>query len=514
MTLAARSGRIRVLIVNCFSDRERGARGNPRFVPQALTPYALAGVLDAEQCEIRVACEFANGPLEDLRLLAWPQVLVLTGLNPALDRMKQLCAYARLLAPGVRVIVGGPLARVLPRHCARFFDLVLGGDVEQLAEALGALHGRSLMSAEPLPRFDLVPRRQWTAHAESGRNCNFRCNFCAMTAEGRAHAPRPVAELRRTLELLGPQRCVMFLDQNFYAGARADFDAKLDLLAEFHARGSLRGWAALVTAEFFARPELLARAQASGCIGFFSGVESLDAIQLARMHKKQNLVLPQFERITRCLDAGLSFHYGLIHDPLACSGQALLDELRELLARPVTLPSFVSLAIPLIGTPLFDERLQAKALLPGIRLRDMDGRSLLTQSLDGERASRDLIARMETGGLAPRAAVLAHGLRLAARYAGRMRPLSFISALSPNAALLLPGLGTARRERLARSHDARTEPLGSLYRPLLPMPERLRAHFEPTQVTDAEGALHEDVRADLEPRKPRRSVVPLVEEAA
>jgi hypothetical protein len=501
----------RVLIVNCFSDRHRGARGNPHFVPQSIAVYALAGVLNEAACELQTHCEFAQGPLEDLRRLAWADVLVLTGLNPALDRMKQLCAYARTLQPAVWVLMGGPLARVLPKLCARYFDEVVGGDVEALAELMAERYGPALRREPATLRHDLAPAGHLVAYAETSRNCNFACRFCAMTAERRPHQLRPLEELRQLLDGLPRKRCLMFLDQNFFGGARGAFLDKLALLREFHQRGQLRGWAALVTSEFFAQPELLALARESGCIGFFSGIESLDPALLRRFGKKQNLAEPQLARMARCLQAGMTFHYGLIHDPLERRAQELEAELDELLHSPVTLPSFISLAIPLLGTPLFAQRLQQRELLPGLRLRDMDGRSLMTQALDDDATLHALVRRMERG-FAPRAALLAHGLRLWRSYRQHMPRTALASALSPNLAHAFPGFGTAGREA-PRSHDARTEVLGSLYQPAIALPERWRGHFAATQVTDAEGALAPELRADLEgagaPGRPIRLLPPV-----
>ncbi|MDC8783912.1 B12-binding domain-containing radical SAM protein [Roseateles koreensis] len=493
----------KVLIVNCYSDNNRGARGNPDFVPQSIAPLALAGVFEPGQVEIRVACEFQQGPMEDLRLLAWPDLLVLTGLNASLDRMKHLCAYAQSLNPSVCVAMGGPLARVLPLHCRQFFDEVLPGDVEDLAPLAADLFGPHVIAPEPGLRHDLAPPGHRVAYAEASRNCNFSCSFCAMTAEGRAYQPHDLGYIRRQLMQLGHKPCVMFLDQNFAGGPRAGLMARLALLREFHDSGQLQGWAALVTSDFFARPEMLEAARISGCIGFFSGVESLDPTQLRGFGKKQNLSGQTLERIERCLGAGMTFHYGLIHDPVTQHVQQLLDEVTAIAATPsITLPSFVSLAIPLLGTPLFQARLREGSLLPGIRLRDMDGRTLLTHSLDDPEQARCLVARMDRGLVGCRAA-LAHGMGFLRRYAGRMQKYALLSALSPNLAQAFPALGTAARDwhlrasAPMRSHVAGAEALGTLYRPLMPLASRYARYFEPVCVTDGRGALHEDLQADL-----------------
>jgi hypothetical protein len=47
-----------------------------------------------------------------------------------------------------------------------------------------------------------------------------------------------------------------------------------------------------------------------------------------------------------------------------------------------------------------------------------------------------------------------------------------------------------------RSYLASSEPLGSLYRPRIRIPERYRGHFEPLYVTDPDGELHDDLIGD------------------
>jgi len=500
--------KLRVLIVNCYADNNSGARGNPLFVPQSIAPQALAGAFAAEACELRLHCEFRSGPLEDLRRLAWPQLLVLTGLNTALDRMKQLCAYAKTLNPGVVVVAGGPLARVLPQLCARYFDIVLDGDVEALAELVAGMYGPALRAGSVTPRLDLAPRWHPVGYAEASRNCNFACSFCSMTAEGRTYQPLPLAHVRAQLEQLQGKQCVMFLDQNFFGGARADLLARLALLQEFCDAGRIKGWAALVTSDFFAKPEWLQRARQSGCIGFFSGVESLDDEQLRRYEKKQNLQLPGAERIERCLSAGMTFHYGLIFDPRERRVAALRAEVEAIAANPaLTLPSFISLAIPLLGTPMFHRLVAAQALLPGLKLRDMDGRSLLTDSLDPADEVCRLLADMDHC-LIDAAGARRHAWGLWRRYRRTLPARALLSALSPDLACLLPRFGTAAREHHLgpeaprRTHHGPSEALGTLYRPRIALEARYQCFFEPTCVTDAAGELHGELQADLGRRNP------------
>lgn len=104
---APRTVRKRVLIVNVFLDEYRRTTGSPYRVPQAMAPCFLAGAFSARACDLRIYNEQYSGVLRDADLLAWPDMLVLTGLTSAYDRMLHLTAYARSLNPRVVVVVGG-----------------------------------------------------------------------------------------------------------------------------------------------------------------------------------------------------------------------------------------------------------------------------------------------------------------------------------------------------------------------------------------------------------------------
>src|SRR5438445_3916639 len=108
--------RKRILIVNCYVDETREPIQRTHKIPQAMGPAYLAGVFAPERCDLRLYSELASGPLEDESLLGWPDMLVLTGLTTALDRMLHLTAYARTKNPRVVVVAGAHAVPALPRY--------------------------------------------------------------------------------------------------------------------------------------------------------------------------------------------------------------------------------------------------------------------------------------------------------------------------------------------------------------------------------------------------------------
>ncbi|MEE8505505.1 MAG: hypothetical protein V3S40_04695, partial [Kiloniellales bacterium] len=85
-------------------DEYQRTGGSPYRVPRAMGPVYLAGAFSSALCDVRLYNEQFSGVLDDVRLLGWPDMLVLTGLTSSYDRMLQLTAYARTLNPKVVVV--------------------------------------------------------------------------------------------------------------------------------------------------------------------------------------------------------------------------------------------------------------------------------------------------------------------------------------------------------------------------------------------------------------------------
>jgi hypothetical protein len=485
-----------VLVVNCYFDDSRRPVRRTTKVPQAMGPVYLAGAFAPAHCDVRLYSELASGPLEDESLLGWPDLLVLTGLTNSFDRMKHLTAYARTKNPRVITVAGGPAVRQLPLLAAEIFDYACLGDVEELREVARAALGPAYVAEEMTPRFDLAYWLDWLGHVESSRYCNFRCAFCALTGEGHDYQPYELAAVRRQLVAMGRKRRVLFIDNNFYGNDRRFFDARLALIEELRADGYLREWSAILTNDFFARPENLTRVRERGCLLLFSGVESFDATWLRNVNKRQNVTHPTVEMIRNCLEAGIVFCYGLMLDTSTRRISDLRRELDFITETPeITLPSFLTLSIPLLGTPYFFETLRRRALLPHLKLRDLDSTTLVTRPLDPLPEVVAFLRAFETM-RGYRLRILRHTAAFTRRYRRHLNRVQLASVLG-NAALTcahdmastLRGGDWLRRRQPARTYVTTTEPLDMQYTPKFRVAARYERYFHPTMVTDERGEL-------------------------
>jgi hypothetical protein len=493
--------RKRILIVNCYFDCSHRPLHRAFKIPQAVGPIYLAGAFSRELCDVRCYTELASGPLEDEQLLAWPDMLVLTGLTNSFDRMLHLTAYARSKNEKVIIVGGGPPVRALPRLAARFFDYVCLGDIEELQDAVADAFGAAYVAEQVLPRYDLGYWLGSTGYAETTRYCNFRCTFCSLTGESRSYQSYNLDYIRQQILALGKRRRIIFVDNNFYGNDRANFGARLGLIKEMHQTGQFKSWAALVTNDFFSKRENVRLVRNAGCEFLFSGVESFDLEWLRRVNKLQNTGAAQMELIMDCLKMGVVFSYGLIADFTTRSIADFRRELEFILSTPeVTLPSYVALPIPILGTPYFYDSLAQGRILPNIKLRDMDGSTVLEKPLDPisklVKFLADDVVQTFNG---YRLRVLWHSGRFARIYRKDLTKMQLVYATGASLMQCAHGLSLSARplrqfgKDAPRTHVSSTEPLDRVYTPAFRLDSRFERYFRPTMVTNQNGQIHDDL---------------------
>ena len=163
----SRDRKPRVLLVVAHFDDTRNPNGRPNFIPQGLAHAFLAGAFHRRNVEVRLYSEFHSGPLKDERAFAWPDMLVLTGVTSAFDRMRQLAAYVRIKSPHCVVVTGGPAVRNLPISSAAAFDYACHGDIEELAAIAEEEFGPDAVAEQMLPRFDLLTWKSRVNYVET-----------------------------------------------------------------------------------------------------------------------------------------------------------------------------------------------------------------------------------------------------------------------------------------------------------------------------------------------------------
>jgi len=203
---------------------------------------------------------------------------------------------AEFRARGVRVVIGGMHATLIPDEVAEHADSVFTGDAETLwARVVADAHDgrlRPRYDASPgppqpgvLPRRDLFAGKGYLPLTllQFGRGCRYRCEYCAV-GQYFAHRAyvRPVEEVVAEIRAQ-PRRDLFFVDDNLIADPEA-------------AKGLLRAliplgvrWVSQSSIDQAGDPELMDLLVASGCLGNVIGFESLDPENLRQMRKGPNL---------------------------------------------------------------------------------------------------------------------------------------------------------------------------------------------------------------------------------
>jgi hypothetical protein len=481
----------RILIVNAFLDDLRINEPNPNKIPQAMGPVYLAGAFSRDRCDVRIYNEHYSGPLEDEALLGWPDMLLLTGLTVAFDRMLHLTAYARTKNPDVIVVAGGPAIRALSHYSHQFFDYSCRGDIEQIRDVIVDALGRRYLAELMIPRYDLMRHFSALGYIETSRNCNFKCTFCSLTGEKSAYQQYSLENIRQQVYAMGKKHHLVLIDNNFYGNDRNLFLARLDLLAELRDQGYFRGWSALVSGDFFASDDNLVVVRNAGCESLFSGLESFDANLLRQYNKRQNTILKQVDIIRKCRQAGIVFTYGIMLDVSRRRIADIRSEIDFILTNPeITLPSFFSLTIPLLGTPYFDECVENGTLLPNLRLRDLDGYTITTIPLDPIEEAVALVRDLPNL-KGYRRKILAKGLGYVHRNWRQLSPIQKGIVMTNVLLLCKPRLNnnpTGFRFRSPpRTHIGGTDVLDAVYTPAFKVDSKFQGFFNPTMITDAAG---------------------------
>jgi radical SAM superfamily enzyme YgiQ (UPF0313 family) len=272
-------------------------------------------------------------------------------------------------ARGIPVVMGGYHVTLLPDEAQQEADAIVVGDAELVWPQIlddarrGTLqeryqsHGRKTLSG-------LRPRREIFADkkyqnitlVEFARGCNFRCDFCSITAFHHAsQSHRPAREVAAEMEATGRRR-FFIVDDNIVsqpAQARELCRALIPLGIS---------WVGQASIHIAGDTELLDLMVKSGCRGVLIGMESLDPENLRDMGKEWNLAGGSYaDSLRRFRDHGLAvygtFVFGYDND----DRDVILRSVEFAREQKLFLSAFNHL-VPFPGTPLY-RRLQEQGRL-------------------------------------------------------------------------------------------------------------------------------------------------------
>ena len=272
-------------------------------------------------------------------------------------------------ARGVRVVMGGYHVTLLPEEAAPEADAIVVGDAEpvwtemlddarrnRLRPRYSGLGRRSLAGLRPRRDVFAGKRYQNITLVEFARGCNFKCDFCSITAFHAANQNhRPPDDVAAEMAATGSDRFFIVDDNLVSQPARARELCRALIPLKIR-------WVGQASIHIARDGQLLDLMAQSGCLGVLIGMESLDPGNLRDMGKDWNLADGDYaDSLRRFREHGLAvygtFVFGYDNDDRAII-QRSIDFARE---QKLFLAAFNHL-VPFPGTPLY-RRLESEGRL-------------------------------------------------------------------------------------------------------------------------------------------------------
>jgi hypothetical protein len=285
------------------------------------------------------------------------------------QEMRMLAIAREFRRRGKTVLIGGPFASLSPERMRPECDILVRGEIENIAGALFADLRNSTWKREyigdrpdlrdvPLPRWDLYPNHRAVSGAvQTSRGCPFECEFCDVIQYlGRKQRHKPPAQVIRELDQLYRlgYRSVFLADDNLTVyRARA----KELLLAIREWNDSLTegrsGFITQLSIECARDPELLQLLAEAGVFGVFIGIETPNQASLKESKKRQNMGIDLVERVERFLAHGIKVDAGMIVGFDADTRDIFEQQYEFSMSAPIPILSINPLIAP-ETTPLYD----------------------------------------------------------------------------------------------------------------------------------------------------------------
>lgn len=303
------------------------------------------------------------------------------GLTGKVSQAPRLLALAREFRRRGRVVlIGGPFASLDPEAARPYCDILVRGEIEEIAPTLFAdllrgewareyVGGKPDLALSPMPRWDLYPNdRTFSGCVQTSRGCPFECEFCDVIVYlGRKQRHKPIDQVLAELDVLAGlgYREVFFADDNFTV-FRQRAKELLVALGAWNRRqpGGPLEFNTQLSIDAARDDELLRLLGEAGFVDVFIGIETPNEESLRETKKRQNVGRDLLEDVGRFLDHGIMVRSGVMVG-FDADGPDIFDrQQRFIQSSPIALLTVGSLVAP-TGTPLYERMAREGRLVTG-----------------------------------------------------------------------------------------------------------------------------------------------------
>ena len=348
--------------------------GKPLKYKKAINPpltLAILAGLTPEKHSVHIIEDMA----EDIDYSNTYDLVGISAMTMQSPRAYQIAERFRKL--GVKVIIGGIHATLLPQEVKNHADSVAIGEVENIWETILDDCERNKLKdyykdktypdlKKPvIPKWDNFNMELYfkppgfkypTMPIFTSRGCPFDCNFCCINKlYGRKARIKPIQNVLDEIDTLNAE-IYFFVDDNF----ASDLNYCKELFKELQKREIK--WFSEITTIALKKPEFIELAVKAGCLHMFIGIESIDNNILANINKSFNKFEEYEEIFNRVAKAGILAYPSIIFG-FDGDTRETLSKTVELLQKWKIYSATLALLTPCPGTKLFEEMERDKRII-------------------------------------------------------------------------------------------------------------------------------------------------------
>jgi radical SAM superfamily enzyme YgiQ (UPF0313 family) len=282
----------RLLLVNPVGQASGYLLSKFSTIPPMSLAYIAA--VTPSDWEVKIADEnFGRLEVEDADLVG------ISAFTSNINRAYEISRTYR--KRGIKVVIGGIHASMLPDEALQYVDAVVIGEAEQIWGKViedfenNRLSGKYLGPRVDLtknavrPRRDLIDPRYLFQSIQTSRGCPFDCNFCTVSKYlGKEFRQRSAHDVLDELQEIEGEY-LFFLDDNLIGHSRESIKRAKDIFAGMIKLGLNKKWWMQTSIDSTKDEEVLKLAADAGCMFAFIGFETINEMTLKGMKKGINL---------------------------------------------------------------------------------------------------------------------------------------------------------------------------------------------------------------------------------